>query len=308
MIVLAVLIIMNQLPDEPAILPANAQSEKAETDDGLAAAVGNERISEDELAERLRKLYGESVLQTMMIRSALDQESAKGDLQATEAEVESELLTQMAGYGDEESFYREMKAQFGLSRDEVYEEAMYRLLMEKWMTKGIAVSEGQIDTYLEEHAAELRPAPQMHLRWIVSSSQEESQQLLDQLEAGKDFAELARDNSTHTETAELGGDLGVVEEGDPFLDPGAAEAAATLSPGEVSEPVEVEGGFALVQVLTREQPRWLDEELLRAEVKRIIALDEAGSLKEGEQRLLQQYGASVKTSKTAGMPSPSGSG
>lgn len=308
MVVLAVLIITNRLSDEPAILPVNAQLDESAQGNGIAATVGGVQISEAELMKQLREQYGDSLLQTMMVRAALDQESAKGALQVTEAEVEAELMVQMAGYGDKESFYKEMKSQFGLSQDDVYEEAMYRLLLEKWMTKDIAVSEAAIDAYMEENSEELYPAPQIHLRWIVSESRQQAEQLLQQIEAGEDFGELARQHSMDEATAELGGDLGVMEEGDPFLAPEAAEAAAALEPGAMSEPVEIETGFAIVQLLSREQPQWLDEELLRSEVRRMLALDEAGSLKEGEQRLLRQYGVSSGSVKTPAGPSPSASG
>lgn len=309
MIVLAAFVLAGQLRGEPVLVPVGAQVGENGEDggDGTAAVVGSEVIAESELAARLRDQYGESVLQTMMIRSALDQESAKAGLAVTEAEIEAELQAQMEGYGDEEGFYREMESQFGLDRDEVYEEAMYRLLMEKWMTQGIVVSDAQVDAYLQEHEAELRPAPRAHLRWIVSASRAEAEALLGRLEAGEDFAELARRHSLDEATAELGGDLGVVEEGDPFLDPGAAAAAAELAEGELGGPTEVEGGFALVQLLERESPPALDEQVLRSKVRRLIALDEAGSLKEGEQRLLRQYGARTGADASP-QPAPSASG
>ncbi|QJC50234.1 hypothetical protein HGI30_00485 [Paenibacillus albicereus] len=308
MIVMAAFVLAERLQGEPILVPAQAQvDESVQGEDGAAAVVGSERITESELGARLRDQYGESVLQTMMIRSALDQESARGGLAVTEAEIEAELQAQMEGYGDEEGFYREMASQFGLSRDEVYEEAMYRLLLEKWMTKGIAVSDAQVEAYLQEHEAELRPAPRAHLRWIVSASRDEAQSLLGQLEAGGDFAELARMYSLDEATAELGGDLGVVEEGDPFLDPGAAAAASSLAEGEIGGPAEVAGGYALVQVLERESPLALDEQVLRSKVRRLIALDEAGSTKEGEQRLLRQYGARIGGDASP-QPAPSASG
>ena len=55
---------------------------------------------------QLKKQYGDSVLRTMMIRSALDQESAKGTVSASEQEVLDELDSQMQGYADKDSFYR----------------------------------------------------------------------------------------------------------------------------------------------------------------------------------------------------------
>jgi peptidyl-prolyl cis-trans isomerase D len=67
-----------------------------------------------------------------------------------------------------------------------------------------------------------------------------------QLDAGADFAELAKEHSQDIGSAEFGGDLGFTQ-GDAF--PEAMEAAiAGLDVNQVSEPIETDAGWHLVQV------------------------------------------------------------
>ena len=295
MIVLAVFVVVRLLPSDPVSVSAAGKLDAAAGLGSLggdaAAVVGSDTISESELVKQLKKQYGDSVLRTMMIRSALDQESAKGAISANDQEVQDELDSQMQGYADKDSFYREMKEQLGMSRDDVYADAMYRLLLEKWMTRDITVDDSKVDAYMQEHAAELAPSAQIHLRWIVTATEQEASDVLEELGRGGDFAELARQRSTDEGTASGGGDLGLVDEQDPFVDPGVLRAAKRLDPGDIAGPIGVAGGYAVMELMERVAPRAASDRELRQRLRRLISLDEAGSLKDGENKLLQQYRA-----------------
>ncbi len=83
--------------------------------------------------------------------------------------------------------------------------------------------------------------------------------LIEQVRDGVDFAALAREHSDDTQTGAKGGDLGYLSRGamvKPFED-----AAFSLAVGEVSEPVETEFGFHIIQLEDKQsaQPRPLDE-------------------------------------------------
>lgn len=70
--------------------------------------------------------------------------------------------------------------------------------------------------------------------------------LLDSLEAGRDFAELARAHSDDPGTAELGGDLGWFRRGRMVRE--FEDAAFALFDGETSDVVETEYGFHIIKV------------------------------------------------------------
>jgi len=82
-------------------------------------------------------------------------------------------------------------------------------------------------------------------------TEEEAQEIRDRIEAGEDFADLAAEVSLDTGSGAQGGDLGFVPRG-RFV-PSIDEAVFSLPIGELSEPIESDFGWHLVEVLEREE-------------------------------------------------------
>jgi len=93
-------------------------------------------------------------------------------------------------------------------------------------------------------------AEQVHARHILVAGQAEAETLLAQLQAGADFAELARTFSLDLSTRPAGGDLGWFPRGYLLVDE-VEEAAYTFPPGTVSGVVQSALGFHIVEVLDR---------------------------------------------------------
>jgi peptidyl-prolyl cis-trans isomerase C len=97
------------------------------------------------------------------------------------------------------------------------------------------------DDYLEAN-----PAEEVKARHILVESEDEATAIIEQLDEGADFAELAKEKSTGP-TGERGGDLGYFKFGqmvEPF-----AQAAFDLEPGSYTEaPVETQFGWHVILV------------------------------------------------------------
>ena len=95
-------------------------------------------------------------------------------------------------------------------------------------------------------------------RHILLETEEEAQEVLDLLEQGEDFHELAATYSTDPGSKDRGGDLGwfMYES----MVPEFAEAAFAMDEGEISEPVESEFGFHIIQVIGKRQVQVEDDE------------------------------------------------
>ena len=93
-------------------------------------------------------------------------------------------------------------------------------------------------------------AEQAQARHILVETEEEAQEVIKRLEAGEDFADLAAELSTDTGSGAAGGDLGFVPRG-RFVEP-VEEAIFSLPIGEISDPIESQFGWHIVEVLERE--------------------------------------------------------
>ena len=91
-------------------------------------------------------------------------------------------------------------------------------------------------------------------RWrashILVATAVEAQQVKAELEAGADFAELAKERSKDT-AAEKGGDVGYFSEGQ--LVPEFEAGCFALDPGELSDPIETQFGFHIIKLIDKQE-------------------------------------------------------
>jgi parvulin-like peptidyl-prolyl isomerase len=109
-------------------------------------------------------------------------------------------------------------------------------------------------------------AEQVHARHILVGTQELADKLYADLQADPDsFAQLAQENSIDTGTAPNGGDLGWFTRGvmvEPF-----EQVAFELAPDAISEPVQTQFGWHIIQVLDHQDDRALTDEQIQQTIQ-----------------------------------------
>jgi foldase protein PrsA len=110
-----------------------------------------------------------------------------------------------------------------------------------------------IDTQMEQTTRDLTEVCASH---ILVASEEEAQAVLDRLEAGEEFANLAAELSTDTASGEQGGDLGCQQAGGYV--PEFANAALEAELNVPTEPVISEFGYHILLVTERNEAQAAD--------------------------------------------------
>lgn len=119
-------------------------------------------------------------------------------------------------------------------------------------------------------------AEQAHARHILVETEEEAQEVIKRLEAGEDFADLATELSTDPGSSASGGDLGFVSRG-AFVGP-IDEAVFSLPIGQISEPIQSDFGWHVIEVLEREERELSPTDYRRSQLQAFEAwLNEARS-------------------------------
>lgn len=135
----------------------------------------------------------------------------------------------------------------------------------------IEVSEETIRSTWEEQRQQYLADERRQVRHILipveeseEAARQRAQELKARIEQGADFAEVAREESADSASAEEGGSLGWVYQGDMVAP--VDEAIFSLEPGTVSDPVRSEFGFHLVRVDEVDTPEPLPYEEARDEI------------------------------------------
>jgi foldase protein PrsA len=292
---LAVLILTPGCMSNPDSVPVPTVSIPTETiaKDEIIAQVGNVDISRQQLLDRLLSAYGTQTLRELMLSEAVKEEANSLGIIVSDEELTQELHLMSQGYEDEQQFYKAMDEQLNMSREEVLEDARYRLVLEKLSIHDVNVTQSEIDLYLEQHRDEFEPRKQYRIAHIVVENKEDANQIVSQLAGGTDFGTLALSHSLDEFTADEAGDLGWIEDQDPFEAPEVLQAAASMQVGEVAGPIQTEQGYEIVQLNGRKEMGSKTNEEIRMEVWRQLALGKAVSMKDLEQTLLEKYNAKV---------------
>ena len=116
-----------------------------------------------------------------------------------------------------------------------------------------AVSEEQVKARFEEQAQSLESAVSLQAAHILLAEPDAAliSEIQSKLDAGEDFAALAKQYSEDVGSADFGGDLGFTT-GDTFPD-SFETALAALEVGQVSAPVETESGTHLNKLVDKQE-------------------------------------------------------
>ena len=197
-------------------------------------------ITKDELYTALKEANGEQVLQNLVYEKVLSEK-----YKVTDKELEKRVEEIKAELGDN---FEMALAQYGYEDEDDFKEQMkLPLMQEKAAIKDIKVTEEEMKEYYENIK------PEIHARHILVEDEKTAKDLKAKIDAGESFEELAKQNSTDEGSKESGGDLGWFGSGKMVAE--FEEAAYALEVGKVSEPVQSEYGYHIIEVLDKKEKK-----------------------------------------------------
>ncbi len=195
-----------------------------------------------QLDQQIRRQVLEAMIDEVLILQA----AQAAGVAVTDDVVQQRIQNDIAAVGSEEAF-RTWLSQNGMTLEE-YQAMTRSAILTEEMVRRLAVSLPQT-------------LPQIHVRQILVATEAEAQTLRQRLEAGADFAELARAHSLDESTRDQGGDLGFVPLGEGVLLPAVEEAVKGLSAGQIAGPIPSPYGYYLVQVVEEAAEREVPAEM-----------------------------------------------
>jgi peptidyl-prolyl cis-trans isomerase SurA len=217
-----------------------------------------------------------NVIEQLINNEILLERAKKLNLEASDGEVEDKF-TELKSPFTEEEFQKQLK-QRGMSVDDLKRDLRRQLSIQKLLNREVAAKititdQDVVDFYNANHNQFNVAEPQYRISQIVitprkdpqirnrknddatneAEAQRKAKMLMDKLNSGADFAQLAMDYSEDANTASNGGDLGYIPESAlNQSDPTLKKTVLALKPGQVSSPIQLKDSTRILKLVARE--------------------------------------------------------
>ena len=246
--------------------------------------VRNLGMTPTEFRELLKRDYISNQIRTAVVQGGIAPAEAARRLLAIQGQrrdfrvrrLQAETMADRVSVSEEdvEEWYQANQSRF--MRPESVD-VEYLVLSLEDVQGNIDVSEDEVRQRYDQIAEQLSQEERRSAHILIEDS-EDAQQRIEavqaRLEEGADFSELAREFSDDPLSAEQGGDLGYLMEGD--LGGAYDDALFSLSEGEVAGPVETEYGTHFIKLLDIRRSEAPSFEEQAPEIRQQLAARQAG--------------------------------
>lgn len=198
-------------------------------------------ISQAEFYEEIKRLAGvpsiEGLLEQVVLEKVLNEE-----YEITDEDIEKEFDKYAEQYGDQ---FEALLSQSGFTEDTFKDNLRFEVLKNKAIAETVEVTDAEIEAYYEQAKFELNG------RHILVETAEEATAIVEELKGGADFAKLAKEKSIDQGTGANGGELDWFTVGK--MVPAFNEAAYALELNTISEPVQSDYGFHIIEITDKRE-------------------------------------------------------
>ncbi|WP_334076218.1 MULTISPECIES: peptidylprolyl isomerase [Paenibacillus] len=264
-LVLAVLLVVVLV--KPPFVPNKAEA---------VATVNGKEITKDQLYDELSKAGGaEATLDMLITKELVHQEAAKKNIAVTAADIDKEIETYKKNFGSEENLNLAL-SQNGMTMELLRENIEMNQLLTKILEPQVKVTDEQIKQAFEENKASFDTPEQVRASVILVKTEAEANEILKDLKAGKDFAELAKSKSLDEATKASGGDTDFFARGE--REEAVENAAFKLAKDEVSGAVKTSEGYQVIKVTDRKEAHTATLEEKKEEIRKTLVSQQVAQL------------------------------
>jgi peptidyl-prolyl cis-trans isomerase C len=199
------------------------------------------------------------VVEQLIAQELLWQEAQRREFVADDEMVDARL-EQIKAEFDSPLAFRFKIEESGFTETSYREDVTRKLSVQRMITDGIApgisVSDEEVEDFYNENLERMQRPPEVNARHILitpassepdvlEAARQEIEAILAEIRNGADFETVAKERS-QAPSAPEGGELGYFGRGQ--MVPSFEQAAFALAPGEVSEVVQTQFGYHIIQV------------------------------------------------------------
>ncbi len=236
----------------------------------VVASVGKSDITRQQWLNELEARYGKDVLKDMIDQKVIKEMAAKYNIKVSEKDVEREYRILQTTYStpseNKKTSEKKWKQHIRIS-----------LLQEEILTKDVKVSEKEMKAYFEENKELFTIPDAFHVSHIIVKSSDEAERAIQELEQGSSFSALAMERSIEEFSANEGGDIGYLIEGEERYPSEYLTTVKKLKEGLWSDPIQVEQGFAIVKLEGKIKGKKYSYKDVKQQIRREIALEQMKS-------------------------------
>jgi foldase protein PrsA len=241
----------------------------------VLATVGNEKITKGDLDKQvdaqLKQQFGDDyatntkvqqqvkqtkqqALNSLVTQNILLQKATELNLKPSDDEIAKQVdeqITQIKSQYTQEGQFEDALKQANLTEDELRDEFKKRVIMnavQDDMVKDITVTDEDVQTYYDENKdKQFSAGAGATVSHILVDDEETAKSLKAKIDAGADFATIAKESSKDTGTATKGGSLGFIPYNSTQYVAEFVEGFKNLKEGEVSAPVKSQYGYHIIK-------------------------------------------------------------
>ncbi|MCB2294886.1 peptidylprolyl isomerase [Clostridium algoriphilum] len=216
----------------------------------------------------------QQVLEGLVTEKIVNYKAEELKLMPTDAQLNAQItnqLTEIKKSLGTDAKYTEALAQANLTEEALkarIKPSVIQDVLYTEITKNVKVTEAQEKAYYKANPNEFTDGT-IHAAHILVPTEAEAKAIKKRLDAGEDFAKLAKEKGTDG-TKDNGGDLGTLKYNDAQMDKTFMAAAIKLKEGTISQPVKTQFGYHIIKSIQNKATPIKKFDAVKSEVQKTL--------------------------------------